>query len=68
MRDITHRTRQRFPSGSYASNRRTASWIPHAVATILVLVPLAVFWQVHSYEFVLWDDGLHIYENPISNP
>src|SRR5262249_44735531 len=28
------------------------------------LVTLAVFWQVNSYEFVLWDDGLHIYENP----
>ena len=25
---------------------------------------LAVFWQVHSSEFVLWDDGLHVFENP----
>jgi len=64
MRDITHRTRQRFSSRSSASNRNTASWIPHAAATLLVLVTLAVFWQVHGYEFVLWDDGLHVFENP----
>src|SRR5712691_5637733 len=67
MRDLrhsTHRARQRFPSGSSAPNRDIASWIPHTVATLLVLVTLAVFWQVHSHEFVLWDDGLHVYENP----
>jgi Flp pilus assembly protein TadD len=34
------------------------------VAILLILVTLAVFWQVHSHEFVLWDDGLHVYENP----
>jgi tetratricopeptide (TPR) repeat protein len=27
-------------------------------------VPLVVFWQVSRFEFVAWDDGLHIYENP----
>src|SRR6266851_5816505 len=67
MRDLrhsTHRARQRFPSGSSAPNRDIASWIPHTVAALLVLVTLAVFWQVHSHEFVLWDDGLHVYENP----
>jgi len=64
MRDITHRTRQRFSSSSSASNRNTISWIPHAAATLLVLVTLAIFWQVHGYEFVLWDDGLHVFENP----
>jgi len=30
----------------------------------LILVTFVVFWQVHSYEFVLWDDGLHVFENP----
>src|SRR5438093_189471 len=64
MRDSTHRARQRFPSGSSAANRDTASWIPYAVATLLPLVTLAVFWQVQGHEFVLWDDGLHVYENP----
>jgi tetratricopeptide (TPR) repeat protein len=64
MRDIRHLTRQRLLSGSSVSNRDTASWIPHAVATLLILVTLVVFWQVHSYEFVLWDDGLHVFENP----
>jgi protein O-mannosyl-transferase len=67
MRDLRHSTngvRQLFPFGASAPNRDTASWIPHTVATLLILVTLAVFWQVHGHEFVLWDDGLHVYENP----
>src|SRR5262245_45458897 len=64
MRDITHRTRQRFPSNSSASNRVTASKIPYAVAALLLLVTLAIYWQVPSYEFVQWDDVLHVFENP----
>src|SRR5215470_15448203 len=67
MRDLrhsTHRAHQGSSSGASASSRDTASWIPHTVATLLVLVTLAVFWQVHGHEFVLWDDGLHVYENP----
>src|SRR5215813_14078169 len=58
------RTRQRFPAGSSASNRGTASRIPYAVAALLLLVTLVVFWQVPSYEFVHWDDVLNIFENP----
>src|SRR5262245_44415844 len=64
MRDSMHRARQRFPDNSSTSNPDTASWIPHIVATLLVLVTLAVFLQVYGHEFVLWDDGLHVYENP----
>src|SRR5215468_3666513 len=64
MRDSMHRARQRFPANSSTSNPDTASWMPHTVAALLVVVTLAVFWQVHSHEFVLWDDGLHVYENP----
>src|SRR5215510_13348076 len=64
LRDITHRTRQRFPSGSSASDRVTASRIPYAVAALLLLVTLAIYWQVPSYEFVQWDDVLHVFENP----
>src|SRR5262245_38429701 len=64
MRDSTHRARQRFPSSSFAANRDTASWLPYAVAALLALVTLAVFWQVYGHAFVLWDDGLHVYENP----
>jgi tetratricopeptide (TPR) repeat protein len=30
----------------------------------LLLVTLAIFWQVTSYEFVQWDDVLHVFENP----
>jgi Flp pilus assembly protein TadD len=58
------RTRQRFPAGSSASKRGTASRIPYAVAALLLLVTLVVFWQVPSYEFVQWDDVLNIFENP----
>src|SRR6266581_1191462 len=64
MRDIRHSKRQRLPSASSAYHRDLASWLPHAVATLLILMTFVVFWQVHSYEFVLWDDGLHVFENP----
>src|SRR5262244_3450109 len=64
MRDITHRARQRFSSAPSAHNRATAAWIPHVVAILLGLVTLAIFGQVRSAEFVLWDDGLHVFENP----
>jgi len=64
MRDHLHRAHQRFPAGSSAANRDLASWSPSAVATLLVLVTLAVFWQVQGHAFVLWDDGLHVYDNP----
>src|SRR5882672_970376 len=63
MRYGTHRTRPPFSTIS-VSNRDLASWIPYAVATVLVVVTLAVFGPVYSYEFVLWDDGLHVFENP----
>jgi hypothetical protein len=29
-----------------------------------MVVTLAVFWPVHSHEFVLWDDHRNISENP----
>src|SRR5262245_29030374 len=64
MRDLTHRAHQRFPTGSSATNRDTASWLPYAVATLLILVTLAVFWQIQGHDFVMWDDGLHVYDNP----
>src|SRR5262249_8411621 len=64
MRDSMHRARHRFPANSSTSSPATASWMPHAVVAFLIVVTLAVFWQVHSHEFVLWDDGLHVYENP----
>src|SRR5438552_134960 len=64
MRDIRHSKRQRSASASSAYHRDLASWLPHAVATLLILMTFVVFWQVHSYEFVLWDDGLHVFENP----
>src|SRR5437016_13162310 len=64
MRDIRHSKRQRLPSASSAYHRDLASWLPYAVATFLILMTFVVFWQVHSYEFVLWDDGQDVFENP----
>ena len=61
MRDSRHRTRQRLPSRPSTYNSLTVPWL---LAILLVLVTLAVFWQVQTSEFVLWDDGLHIFENP----
>ncbi len=46
---------------SFYLSRLTAPWL---LAILLVLVTLAVLWQVQNSEFVLWDDGLHIFENP----
>src|SRR5215471_362940 len=64
MRDSTHRAHQRFPAGSSAADRDTAFCPPYTVATLLILMTLAVFWQVQGHAFVLWDDGLHVYDNP----
>ena len=64
MRDHLHRAHQRFPAGSSVANRDTAAWLPYAMAALLTLVTLAVFWQVQGHAFVLWDDGLHVYDNP----
>ena len=61
MRDSRHRTRQHLPSRPSIYHRLTAPWL---LAILLVLVTVAVLWQVQSSEFVLWDDGLHIFENP----
>src|ERR671923_1732189 len=59
-----HRTHQSSSTASSASKRDTVLWIPCAVATVLVVVTLAVFGQLYGHEFVLWDDGLHVFENP----
>ncbi|OQX10680.1 MAG: hypothetical protein BWK80_45510 [Desulfobacteraceae bacterium IS3] len=34
------------------------------IAFILALVTLAVYWQMRHYEFVNYDDGSYIYDNP----
>src|SRR5262245_3217438 len=64
MRDSRHSTRQRSPARSATSHRDLAAWMPYPVVALLRLVTLVVFWQVQSATFVLWDDGLHVYENP----
>lgn len=33
----------------------------------LIVITVAVFWQVHDHEFV-WDDDVNVYENPHLNP
>src|SRR3989304_5758189 len=37
------------------------------IGSLLVLVTLAVFWQVRYHEFV-WDDKINIKQNPYLNP
>src|SRR5215211_132931 len=64
MRNIMHQTHQPSSTASSTSHRDIALWIPCTVATVLVLVTLAVFGQLCGHEFVLWDDGLHVFENP----
>ena len=64
MHDHLHRAHHRFPVGSSVAHRDTAAWLPTAGATLLILATLAVFWQVQGHGFVLWDDGLHVYDNP----
>ena len=39
----------------------------HCIAVLLVVITVAVFWQVHDHEFV-WDDDVNVYENPHLNP
>lgn len=34
----------------------------------LILLTLAVFWPVVGFEFVAWDDPLHITDNPLFHP
>jgi Flp pilus assembly protein TadD len=38
------------------------------MAALLIGMTLAVFWPVHDFEFVLWDDQANVYENPYMNP
>src|SRR5713101_8582651 len=64
MRDITHWIGQCLASRGADTCCGPASWLPRLLIGLLILTPLVVFWQVHDHEFVLWDDGLHVYENP----
>ena len=42
----------------------TGLWMTWGTVLLVLVVPLAIFWPVHSHEFVLWDDNKTIYENP----
>ena len=64
MRHNTRKVRQRFLADFFTANRTSTTRLRRIAAALLMLVTLAVFWQVHSFEFVQWDDGLHIFENP----
>ena len=37
---------------------------PFLIPLILFTPILIVFWQNLSYDFVLWDDNLHLHQNP----
>jgi protein O-mannosyl-transferase len=49
---------------SFGKTAAPALWLPWAIVLLLMVVTLAVFWLVHSHEFLLWDDHRNIYENP----
>ena len=68
MRYFVSWIHQRFSCHGFAANCRTASWISRTIVTVLSLVTIAVFWQVHNHEFVVWDDNVHVFENPYLNP
>jgi len=40
----------------------------HYIAMGLVVITLAVYWPVTSYEFVNYDDNIHVYDNPHMKP
>ena len=64
MRHNTQKVRPRFLVDVCTANRTATTRLRRIAAALLMLVTLAVFWQVHRFEFVQWDDGVHIFENP----
>lgn len=38
------------------------------IVLLLILATLAVFWPVCSFDFLIWDDDVNVYENPYLNP
>ena len=65
MRDRTPHRRPRAILQAAAPRRAPAAWPPWLGALFCVLVMLAVFGQVWRFAFVWWDDGLHVYDNPL---
>lgn len=39
--------------------------LPRLISVVLILLPLLVYWQVQSFEFINLDDPLYITENPV---
>jgi hypothetical protein len=54
-----------FASRGAHAFRSPVSWLARSLVCLLILAPLVVFWQVHSHEFVLWDDPKNLLENPL---
>jgi len=38
------------------------------IVLLLLLTPLLVFFPILNHDFVVWDDGINVYENPYLNP
>ena len=49
---------------SFCQTGATGLGITWGIVLLLIVVTLAVFWPVHSHEFILWDDNRTVYENP----
>jgi tetratricopeptide (TPR) repeat protein len=60
MNNSHHEKSFLYPPRVHRSDR----WVRLIPIIILVLVPIAVFWPVHGYQFLAWDDSVDVYNNP----
>ena len=47
-----------------AGRRGPAPWLIAALGVVLALTVLALYWPARSFDFVMFDDDLNIYNNP----
>ncbi|MBM3225844.1 MAG: hypothetical protein FJZ47_18885 [Candidatus Tectomicrobia bacterium] len=59
---------QRAPSRAPSTPPSTWWRPPRLAVLLLICATLAVFWQVLSHQFVLWDDPVNVTENPALHP
>src|SRR6266540_5690326 len=68
MRYLPHWIHQHWSSQGSNASDCLAPWLSRTVVTLVCLVTLVVFWPVQHHEFVVWDDNVHVFENPYLNP
>jgi len=45
-------------------DKKKNKYLTSGICLILAATTFAVYWQVHSYEFVTYDDNKYVYDNP----